>query len=153
PAVPGRTTCSGRAQRPSEIQVPLDQVVFLEPAQALLDLTGSHRADALHSLELPQRRARQRLESVELADETLDHRRRKTRHMRQGAVAARAYRRVQRADPAGIPEPFGDSLRLEQQLVTERFEPLEGALLLEDVVTRVVVGDNSAELLGEQCRE
>src|SRR5436190_1798798 len=50
-----------------ELQVAVDQVVLLQPAQALPDLACAHRPDALDRLELALRGARDRLEALSRA--------------------------------------------------------------------------------------
>src|SRR4029077_20174838 len=59
-----------------QVQVALDQIVLLQPAQALLDLACPDGAHSLDRLELAQRSTRERLETVDLADEPADDRRR-----------------------------------------------------------------------------
>src|SRR5438874_372574 len=113
-----------------ELQVAVDQVVLLQPAQALPDLACAHRPDALDRLELALRGARDRLEARQARDEALDDRVGQARNVREHAIAARRDTVVEWVDRRGITE-HGEQLELEQLVVRqarERFEALPRAL-------------------------
>src|SRR3972149_1650726 len=56
----------GRPRRPSQLEVPVDQVVLLQAPEALADLPGPDRADAVDGLEVPVARPQDRLEGAEV---------------------------------------------------------------------------------------
>ena len=70
-----------------ELEVAVDQIVLLEPPQALADLAGAHRADALDLFELRLGGAHERLEAVEVLDDVGDHALGQARDHRKDAVA------------------------------------------------------------------
>jgi hypothetical protein len=73
---PGQTPAKG-----SKIQISVDQILLLEPPQALADLAGPHRANALDLLQLGLRRAHEGLEAAEVVDDVADHAFGQPRHL------------------------------------------------------------------------
>ena len=65
-----------------QLQIAIDEVVFLEPTQALADLTRPHRAHTVDSLEIALRGADDRVEGAEVSDDLPDHRLGQARDMR-----------------------------------------------------------------------
>src|SRR3954464_8354519 len=100
----------------SELQVPLRQVVLLQPPEALADLLGAHAADALDRLELALGGADDRLQAPQPADDAPRDAVRAARDVRQDAVAARGDGLVERVRRAGIPEQLRQPAELEQVL-------------------------------------
>src|SRR5207247_945180 len=123
-------TSPSRARRPhtrrrglwpdSEVQIPLDEIVLLQPAQALADLAGPHRADACDRLEVSLGRTDDRVQVAQVADDLLDDRVRKSGDPREDPKAARSNAVVERIDLARVPEQFGETLGLEQLPVRQR---------------------------------
>ena len=56
----------------SELEVPIDEVMLLEPAESLADLPGPHGADAVDGFEIAMTRANDRVEALEVAHDVPD---------------------------------------------------------------------------------
>src|SRR3954469_16474492 len=80
----------------SELQVPLRQVVLLQPPEPLADLLGAYAADALDRLQLALGGPDDRLQAPQLADHAARDRVRQPRDVGEDAVAARRDRLVER---------------------------------------------------------
>src|SRR5919106_4585405 len=88
----------------SELEVPIDQVMLLEPAESLADLPGPHGADAVDRFEVAMARAHHRVEALEVAHDVPDDGVRKSRDAREHAIAPRLHRVVERVRVAGVAE-------------------------------------------------
>src|SRR2546426_1061006 len=149
-------TSPSRARRPhnsrrglwpdSEVQIPLDEIVLLQPAQALADLTRPHRPDAGDRLEISLGRADDRVQVAQVADDLLDDRVGKPGDPREDPKASRSNAVVERIDLARVPEQFGEALGLEQLLVGQRMQPLERELGTRTRSIGVIVVDDKCAL-------
>jgi hypothetical protein len=73
---PGQTPAEG-----SKIQISVDQILLLEPPQALPDLPRPHGADAVDLLQLGLRRTHECLEAAEVVDDVADDALGQPRHL------------------------------------------------------------------------
>ena len=112
----------------SELQIPLDEIVLLQPAQAFADFTRAHRADAGDRLEISLGCADDRIQIPEIGDDLLDDALRQPRDPRQDPEASGRDAVVERIDLAWEPEQLGETLRLEQLPVGQRMKSLEREL-------------------------
>src|SRR5919106_45716 len=110
-----------------ELQVTVDQVVLLQPAQPLANLAGTDGADAVDGLEVAMTRADDLVEAREVGEDLADDRVREPRNAREHAVAARRDRVVDRVRVPVIAEQLGELLELEQLVLRQRRELLEHA--------------------------
>ena len=108
-----------------QLQIAVDEVVLLEPAQALTDLARPHRAHTVDALEIALRGADDRVEGAEIPDDLADHRLRQARDVREDAVAPRLDRVVERVDAAGVAEQLRQPVEVEEILVARARRPLE----------------------------
>src|SRR5438132_847916 len=90
--------------RTSDPEIPVDEVVLLKAAQALADLPGSNRADAVDSFQVPLRGAHDRVEPVHLGHDAPDHAVGEPWDVREHAVAARRHRVVERVHRRRVPD-------------------------------------------------
>src|SRR5438309_7763605 len=126
----------------SELEIPVDEVVLLQAAETLADLASAYGADTADRLEVPLRRANDRLEVAEVADDLLHHVVRQPRDVRQDPEAARRHRVVERIDVARVAEQLGEPLRFEQLAVRERVQPFERQFGARPGAVGVVVVDD-----------
>src|SRR5437868_13372982 len=128
-----------RLFRRLQLQIAVDEVVLLQPAQALADLAGPHGADALPPLEIALRSAHDGVESAEITHHPADHRLGEARDMREDAIAPRLDGMVEWIDSARIAEELAQAFEIEQVLVAERPQRLERDRRLRPGSDRVVV--------------
>src|SRR6185437_4046406 len=102
-----------------ELQVTIHEVVLLQPAKALADLTGTHRPDSLDGLELSLRGTHDRVEAPEVGHDPPDERLGHAWKMRQDPVPPRHDGLVERIDAALVAEHLREPAELEQLLVVE----------------------------------
>src|SRR5438876_316433 len=151
---PGGTqpTSPRRARRPrsprrglspySEVQIPLDEIVLLQPAQPFADLTRSHRADPRDRLEISLGRTDDRVQVSQFADDLLDDAVGEPRDPRQNPEASGDDAVVERIDLARESEQLGETLGLEQLPVRQGMQSLERELGARTRPIGVVVADN-----------
>src|SRR3954447_22011707 len=108
----------------SELQIAVDQIVLLEPAEPLADVAGPGRAHPLHRLEVALGRTDDRVEAVHVADHAVDDAGRQARDVREDAVSAGRHRVVEGVRRARIAQQLLDPLELEELLVAEGGEAL-----------------------------
>src|SRR3954451_3743639 len=122
---PARGRACFRAYGSLELQGAVDQVVLLQPAQPLANVTRANRPDAADRLEVALRRADDRLEVAEIRHDLPDDGLRQSGDVREDAVAARRDGVVERIDVARIAEELGDALDFEQLAVGQGVQPLQ----------------------------
>ena len=72
-----------------ELEIPIDEVVFLQSAEPFADLAGSHCSDAFDGLELSLRGPDHRIEASEIGHDPTGERLRQAWDVRKGPIAAR----------------------------------------------------------------
>src|SRR4051812_20804911 len=130
-----------------ELQVAVDQVVLLQPPEALPDLPGPYRTDTLDCLEIALRGPHDHVQRAEVADDAPDHGLGDARDVREHPVAARLNRCVEWARPARVAEKLDEAIDLEEILVAERPQRLEGERGLGIGGSGVVVPHDRVALL------
>ena len=107
------------------MEVPFDEIVLLQAAQAFPDFAGPHGPHAVDRLEIPLGGPDDRVEAAEVADDPPDQRLRDPRDVGEDAVAARLDRVVERVDAPVVAEQLPEPLELEQVVVAECAQALE----------------------------
>src|SRR5262245_19229549 len=110
---------------PSQLEVPVDEVVLLQPAQPLADLVRPGGAGAVHGLEIAVAGADDRVERAEIPYDVADYALRDARQLLQHAVAARGDRDVQGVGVPGVAEQPDQLVDGQEPLVRKLCQPLE----------------------------
>src|SRR6266404_4032032 len=112
--------CLARANL--KLQVPVREVVFLEPPEARPDLPRPDRPDSLDALQISLGGPDDCVERTEVVDDPMDDRIGKPRDVRKHPVAARRDGEVQRIDRALVAEELDETVELEQVAISEAAE-------------------------------
>src|SRR5262245_13119434 len=102
---------------PSALQVAVDWVDLLKPAQALADVLRSPGPDALDGFEVIVARGEHLLQATELLDDPLHNQLGEARNSSQDAVAAGRYGEVECRHLAVVAEQLREAAEVEQVLV------------------------------------
>src|SRR6188472_1937997 len=107
------------------LEIAVDEVDLLQPAQALADVLGADLPHALDGLELAVRGREHLVESSEFLDDVLDDELRQPRDPAEDPVAAWRDREVERVDLAVVAEQLGQAAEVEQVLVRQASDLVE----------------------------
>src|SRR5690242_6792949 len=102
---------------PSALQVPVDQIDLLKPAQALADVLGPGGPDSVDGGELFSRGGQHLVEPTQLLGDLLDDKLGNAGDPAQHPVSARRDREVQGVDLAVVAEQLGEATEVEHVLV------------------------------------
>src|SRR3954464_3859254 len=108
------------------LQVAVHEVDLLQAAKALADVLRPDLSDALHRLQFRVAGGEDLVEPPELAHDVLDHQLRQPRDAAEDAVAARGHGEVERVDLAVVAEELGEAPEVEQVLVGQAGDAVEG---------------------------
>src|SRR6188472_4754351 len=101
------------------LEIAVDEVDLLQPAQALTDVLGADLPHAFDGLELGVRGSEHLVEPAELLDDLLYDKLGQPRDAAEDPVAARRHRIVERVELAVVAEQFGQPTEVEQVLMSE----------------------------------
>src|SRR5215208_7912871 len=122
-----------------QLEIAVDEVVLLEPPEALADLARAHGPHALDGLELALRGAHDRFEAAHVRYDAVDHGFREARDVGEDAVATGRDAVVGGVDVVGITEQLRKYVEVEERLVRQRSEPEDHLLRLAVAAALLVV--------------
>src|SRR5919204_1786964 len=105
-----------------ELEIPIDEVVFLEPAKSFANLARAHGANAGDRLQVALRRADDGFEPVHVLDDPPRDVLRQPRNVGKDPEAARGDGVVERIHVARVPEDLRQPLHVEQLRVPQRLQ-------------------------------
>src|SRR5262249_2763918 len=129
-----------------ELEIAIHEVVLLQTAQALADLSGPHGPNTLHRLELTLRRPYDGVEAAEIGHDPADERLRHSREVREDPVAARHHGLIEWIDAAVVAQHLRKLPELEQVLVAELGEIRKCCSRLLACTEDVVIADDRVAL-------
>ena len=106
-----------------QLEVAIDEIVLLQPPEALPDLAGPDGPHALHGLEIALGGADDRVEGLEVGHDPADHRFGDAGDVREDAISTRLDRRVDRARAPWVAEQLRQAVEAKLQLRGRSFSP------------------------------